>query len=161
MATAKPTLAGVSVLVVWPTLAKTDIGQTDIGQTDFGQADFGQADIGQADIGQTEFDLCLCVFVWRGCWFHGFGVGFQSCSVPPEPPFPGFPGPPSLDHPSRDRPSPGLPKFSLFFPLPPQNSFFSSLPPFGAPLFQGWAPHPSNHHLSPPTHVTSTHTKKL
>ena len=33
---AKPTLAGVGVLVVWPTLAKTDFGQTD-------------------------FDLCLCV----------------------------------------------------------------------------------------------------
>ena len=30
--TAKPTLVSVSVLVVWPTLAKTDFGQTDFGQ---------------------------------------------------------------------------------------------------------------------------------
>ena len=69
----KPTLARVSVSVVWPTLAKTDFGQTDFGQpfllpslakptlarvsvsvvwptlakTDFGQTDFGQTDFGQ------------------------------------------------------------------------------------------------------------------
>ena len=91
---AKPTLASVSVLVVWPTLAKTDFGQTDFGQ--------------------TEFDLwlcvclCVCVFV---CVLCGVGVGFTvswcgvsrvgvgfkvlvwSCSVPPGSPFPGTPFP--------------------------------------------------------------------
>ena len=53
--------------------------------------------------------------MWR---VVGFTVS-QSCSVPP--PFPGT----AL---SRDRPFPGPPKMSLlFFLLPPQNSFCSSL----------------------------------
>ena len=76
-----------SVLVVWPTLAKTDFGQ-------------------------TEFDLCcvcLCVFV-----LCGVGVGF-TVSVPPGTVLPRTALP--LDR----------PKFRSFFPLPPQNSFFSSL----------------------------------
>ena len=73
----QPSLASVSVLVVWPTLAKTDFGpKPTLAKTDFGQTDFGQTDFGETDFGQTEFDLCA---VWRGCWFHGFMVWGFTC----------------------------------------------------------------------------------
>ena len=98
--------------------------------------------------------VCLCVLVWRGCWFHGFRVGdtrfwfgHVRCprNRPSRPPFPGPPFPGTAlpgTRPSRDRPSAGQPfswtaqNFALFFPVPPQNSFFSSLS--GGLLVEFW-----------------------
>ena len=69
--------------------------------------------------------VCLCVCV---CWFHGFRVGVSRfwfghvrCL---------------RDRPSRDRPPPDRPNFRAFFPVPPQNSFFSSLS--GGLLVEFW-----------------------
>ena len=113
---------------------------------DFGQTDFGQSDFGQSDFGQTDFDLCLCVFVCVCvcvcvccvCWFHGFRVGvsrfwFGHVRCP-------------RDRPSRTAlPGTALPGTALpgtaqnllfFFPLPPQNSFCSSLS--GCILVEFW-----------------------
>ena len=102
--------------------------------------------------------LCVfvCVFVWRGCvgftvsvWgFQGFGLVMFSApgtALLGDRPTRDHPSQdrPSRDRPSRDRPSLGppfrldRPKFSLFFfPLPPQNSFFSSLS--GCLLVEFW-----------------------
>ena len=75
-----------------------------------------------------------------------FKVLVWSCSVPPELPFPGpFPGPPFPWTPF----SWTAQNFALFFPLPPKNSFFSSLS--GCLLVEFWwcfeAPGPSNVHV--------------
>ena len=82
--------------------------------------------------------LCVCCVVSR-CGVSRVGVGFKvlvwSCSVPPEPPFPRT-APPGTALP-KNRPSREPPKISLFFPpLPPQNSFFSSLS--GGLLVEFW-----------------------
>ena len=73
-----------------------------------------------ADFGQGDFDQCVLLLLLLWWWCCGVGVGFTvSCHVWP------------------DRPSPGPPKISLFlFPLPPQNSFFSSLS--GGLLVEFW-----------------------
>ena len=80
--------------------------------------------------------VCLCgvgvgftVSVWG---FQGFGLVMfgAPCTALPRTAFPGTALPGTavpLDRPSRDRPSRDRPKFRSFFPLPPQNSFFSSL----------------------------------
>ena len=58
-------LARVSVLVVRPSLAKSEFGKNEFGpnqvwpkpslaQTDFGQSEFGQSELGTYDFGQTE-----------------------------------------------------------------------------------------------------------
>ena len=107
--------------------------------------------------------LCcvVCVVLW--VLFHGVRVGFHVWVLvsrfgldrpSPGPPFPWTalpldrpsPGPPFRPSPGPpfpwtalplDRPSPGPPKISLFFfPLPPQNSFFSSLS--GCLLVEFW-----------------------
>ena len=109
----------------WPTLAKTDFGQ-------------------KPTLAKTDFNLlcvvlcvwcvwccvvlCVVTVSWSGV--SRVGVGFKVLGLvmfgAPRPPFlgPPFPGPPFPDRPSQDRP-----KFRsfFFFPLPPQNSFFSSL----------------------------------
>ena len=110
-----PTSASVSVLVVWPTLAKTEFVQ-------------------------NGFDclcvvclcvLCVCVFVFvcvcavlvSWCGFHvwvlvsRFWFGHVRCprTILPRTALP------------RTALSLDRPKFRSFFPLPPQNSFFSSL----------------------------------
>ena len=98
----------------------------DFGQTDFGQPfllpslaspilasvsvfvvwpTLAKTDFGQTDFGQTDFDFFLSVF-----WFHGFRVGVSKFSF-------GHVRCPR-DRPSLDRPSPGPPKISLFFPSP-------------------------------------------
>ena len=95
---AKPTLARVSVLVVWPTLAKTDFGQTDFGQIEF-------------DLLCGVLVLCCVVCCLSGVGtvsrYSGVscvGVGFKVWFGQP------FPGPPfpwtALP---LDRPSPGPP----------------------------------------------------
>ena len=94
---------------------------------------------------------CLCG-VGTVSWCQGgvscVGVGFKVWFGPP---FLGhFPGPPfPWTAFPLDRPSPGPPKISLFFfPLPPQNSFFSSLS--GCLLVEFWwcfLTGPSNVHV--------------
>ena len=152
---AKPTLASVSVLVVWPTLAKTDFGQTDFGQTEF--------DLCLCVCVFVCVCVCLCVFVcvcvcvlcsvgvgftvsvWGftcGCWFQGFGLvmfGAPGTALPRT----ALPGTtlPGTALPKTTLPGTALPldrpKFrSFFFPLPPQNSFFSSLS--GCLLVEFW-----------------------
>ena len=87
------------------------------------------ADFGQTDFGQTEFDLCLCVCVCVCvcvCLVCVCVCGVLVSRFPRDRP--------SRDHPfqdpfrPQDRPSPGPSKISLFFffPVPTQNSFFSS-----------------------------------
>ena len=112
--------------------------------TDFGQTDFGQSQCfsGMADFGQNRLWFVVCgvlccvvLSVWRGYLFHGFKIGrfhvwvlvfrFGLRTALPLTALP------------LDRPSPGPPKISLFFfPLPPQNSFFSSLS--GGLLVEFW-----------------------
>ena len=139
---AKPTLARVSVLVVWPTLAKTDFGQT------FGQFDFDLLCVWCVVCGVVWCVVCcvlccvlcvvccvLCVVwgcvlcgvvwccivvvrcvcaVWRGYLFHGFMERGFMCGCW----FQVWLDRPSRDRPSRDRPSLGPPKISLFFHSP-------------------------------------------
>ena len=152
---AKPTLASVSVLVVWPTLAKTDFGQTDFGHNRL----WPQPTLVKTDFGQIEFDLLcvvLCCFVlcvvcvaWvLVSWFHvwvlvsRFGVTALPGTALP------------LDRPSPGPPFPGTAQnFALFFPLPPQNSFFSSLSWRSSPKPPGLhttAREPKRAHLSAP-----------
>ena len=153
---AKPTLARVSVLVVWPTLAKTDFGQTDFGQnrlwakptlgkTDFGQTDFGpNPTLAKPTLAKTSLIccvLCLCCVVCCLCGVgtvsrcqNGVsceGLGFKVWFGPPFP-WTALP----LDRPSPGPPFPWTAQNFAFFPLPPQNSFFSSLS--GCLLVEFW-----------------------
>ena len=168
---AKPTLASVSVSVVWPTLAKTDFGQTDFGQTDFGQ---------------TEFDLCcvfvcvcvclcvfvcvcvcvcvcLCVFV---CVLCIVGVGFTERAHLSAPGI-------QKHHQNSTRRDPEREEKNEFCGgRGKKKREILGSPPFGPPPF---GPHPSNPHPSnphpsnlhpsnpnpsQPTHDNSTHIKK-
>ena len=117
----------------WPTLAKPTLAKPTLASF-FGQTDFGQ----------NEFDLlcvvlccvvlccvvlcCVVLCVWRGYLFHGIRVGFHVWVL--------------VSRFGLDRPSPGPPfpwtaqKFALFFPLPPQFSFFPSLS--GGLLVEFW-----------------------
>ena len=162
---AKPTVASVSVLVVWPTLAKTDFGQTDFGQTDFDLwccvwcvvcGVFVCVCVG------VGFTVSWCRV---GVGFKVLVVFGAPGTALPGPPFPRTALPRTAlpeDRPSRgppfprtalpeDRPTrrPPYPKtallppfpwtaqnFALFFTLPPQNSFFSSLS--GGPFVEFW-----------------------
>ena len=161
---AKPTLASVSVLVVWPdfwpkpTLAKPILAKTDFGQN----RTLAKTDFGQTEFGQIEFDLLcvvccvwcgvlwLCVCVWSvcgvvwvlvsrfhgvgfhvWCWFQGFGLvmfGAPATALSPDRPSTALPRT-ALPRTALPRTALPLdrPKFWFFFPLPPQNSFFSSL----------------------------------
>ena len=83
--------------------------------------------------------------VWRGFLFHGFmewgfmcGCWFQGLVWPPFPWTALHRDRPPLDHPSHGPPFPWTAQnFALFFfPLPPQNSFFSSLS--GCLLVEFW-----------------------
>ena len=91
--------------------------------------------------------MCACVAWVLVSRFPcgGFKVLVWSCSVPPEPPFPRppfpgppFPGPPFPGPPFLWTPFPWTAQnFALFFfPVPPQNSFFSSLS--GCLLVEFW-----------------------
>ena len=120
----------VSVLCV---LVMADFGQTDFGQPTLASL-FGRPSLAKT-ASLTCCVWCGCVWcvvwccvcaVWRGCLFHGFmewgftcGCWFQSFGLvmfgAPWTALPRTALP--LDH----------PKFRLFSPLPPQNSFFSSL----------------------------------
>ena len=80
----KPTLASVSVLVVWPTLAKNDFGPNRLWPKPTLTCCVWCV------LCVLCVFVCLCVCVWcvclcecvlcGGCWFHGFRCG--SCSVP-------------------------------------------------------------------------------
>ena len=102
---AKPTLASVSVLVVWPTLAKTDFGQTDFGQIEF---DLLCVVLCCVVCCLCGVGTCFTVSEWGfmcGCWFQGLvWTDLPGTALP-------------LDR----------PRFRSFFPLLPQNSFYSSL----------------------------------
>ena len=100
---------------------ETDFGQsdfghrypTDFGQSDFGQSDFGQSDFGQTDFGQTDFGQFLC--------FSVSPIGAPKGGAPKG-------GAPKGGVSKGGARRVGGPKFrAFFFPVPPQNSFFSSL----------------------------------
>ena len=120
-----PRKGGAHRLWPKPTLAKTDFGQTDFGQNRL----------------WPNLICCVvcCVVLYCvvcclsgvlfhfmcGCWFQGLVWTALPLGRPsPGPPFPGppFPGPPKISR--------------FFFPLPPQNSFFSSLS--GGLLVEFW-----------------------
>ena len=86
-----------------------------------------------ADFGQDRLDLLCCVLsVWRGTCFTVSEWGFMSGSWFQGLVWTALP----LDRPSPGPPFPS-PKISLFFfPLSPQNSFFSSLS--GGLLVEFW-----------------------
>ena len=144
---AKPTLASVGVLVVWPTLGKTDFGQTDFGQNRLVAKDrlWPKPTLAKPSLAKSSLTCCVwcvvCGVVCCGCvcgvsvcgvvWvlvsrFHGVGFHvwcwFQGFGLvmfgAPGPPFTGPPfDGPSQDRPSQDRPSPGPPKNFGFFSL--------------------------------------------
>ena len=134
----------------WPTLAKTDFGQTDFGQNrlwpkpTLAKTDFGQTDFGQTDFGQTDFDLAcvvLCVVCVAWVLFHCVKVGLHVWVLVSRFGL----DRPSWDSPSLDRPSPGLPKISLFFSLSRHkiHSFFPYLGVFSlnfGGVFEGQDP---------------------
>ena len=150
---AKPTLARVSVLVgmadfgqnrLWPkpTLAKTDFGQNRLWPNRlWPKPTLAKPTLAKCDLlcGVLCFVFvvlcCVCVVCVAWVLVSRFqtgvscmGVGFKVWFGQPflGPSFPGPPFPWTTLH--LDRPSPGPPKISrFFFPLPPQNSFFSSL----------------------------------
>ena len=126
---AKPTLARVSVLVVWPTLAKPTLAKPTLAKPTLANTDFGQTEFGQNRLWPNRLwpnrvwfvvwcvVLCcvLCV-VLCVVWVAWVLVSRYQSGVP------------CFDRPSRDRPSPGPPKMSLFFfPSPAANFvlFFS------------------------------------
>ena len=166
---AKPTLASVSVLVVWPTLAKTDFGQNRVRLVFVCVCVCVCLCVFVCVYVCVCVCLrvclcvfvcvceCLCVLVWRGFWFHGFRVGvsrfwFGHVRCPrnrlsPEPPFPGppfpeppFPGPP---FPGPPFPGPPLPPFPwTLFPWTAQNFALFFFPSPAAKLvlfFPLWA----------------------
>ena len=155
---ANPTLASVGVLVVWPTLAKTDFGQNRLWPTRLWPNRLWPNRLRlvfvcvffcvclclfvSVCVSFVCVCVCLCVFVCVVCvcvclcvfvcvCLCVFGApGTRPCRGPPFP----------LDR----------PKFRFFFPVPPQNSFFSSLSGGVFSLNSGWCfwrPEPLNVHV--------------
>ena len=146
---AKPTLANR----VWPALFGDRVWPNRLGQRSCfsGMANFGQNRLWPNRLWPNRLWLCVCVFVclcvcvvWRGCWFHGFMVWGFTCgcwfqgfglvmfgapgTVLPAFPRTAFPRTALRGPPFRGPPFPWTAQnVALCFPLPQQNSFFSSV----------------------------------
>ena len=115
---AKPTLAKPTSAK--PTLAKPTLAKPTLAKPTLAKPTLAKPTLTCGVVCWVWCVVCLYVYVWRGCWFHGFMVWGFTCGCW----FGRVRDRPSEDRPSRGPPFPGAalpgsrPKFRSFFPSP-------------------------------------------